>query len=140
MAKTFRPYNPDQMFLLPPSLQEWVPQGHVARFVGELVDTMDLSAIEDAYDEERGYPPYDPRMMVKVLLYGYCTGTYSSRKLAARIRLPNATSLVSETCCDTRPSIGPCTTAMVKLRTEKKIPVCCTDHCSPRTAHTGNAT
>jgi transposase len=85
MAKTFRPYNPDQMLLMPPSLQEWVPQGHVSRFVGELVDTLDLSAIEDAYGEERGYPPYDPRMMVKVLLYGYCTGTYSSRKLAARI-------------------------------------------------------
>ena len=41
--------------------------------------------IEDTYDEERGYPPYHPRMMVKVLLYGYCTGTYSSRKLAARV-------------------------------------------------------
>jgi len=85
MAKKFRRYEPDQLLLLPPSLQDWVPQNHLARFIGEMVDTLDLSAIEDAYDEERGYPPYDPRMMVKVLLYGYCTGTYSSRKLAARI-------------------------------------------------------
>jgi len=83
--KTFRPYEPDQMLLLPPSLSDWVPEDHLARFVGDLVDTMDLSAIEDAYDEERGHPPYNPRMMVKVLLYGYSTGTYSSRKLAARI-------------------------------------------------------
>src|SRR5574338_117205 len=86
MAKTFRPYEPDQMLLMPPSIQEWVPEGHLARFVSDLVDTLDLSAIEKTYeDEERGYPPYDPRMMVKVLLYGYCTGTYSSRRIAAKL-------------------------------------------------------
>jgi transposase len=73
------------MFQLPPSMQEWVPKGHVSRFVSDLVDSMDLTAIEDAYDEERGYPPYDQRMMVKVLLHGYCTGIYSSGNLAARI-------------------------------------------------------
>jgi transposase len=83
--KTFRPYAPDQLLLLPPSLQDWVPEDHLARFVSDLVDTLDLSAIEDTYDEERGYPPYHPCMMVKVLLYAYCTGTYSSRQMAAKL-------------------------------------------------------
>jgi transposase len=85
MAKTFRPYEPDQMLLLPPSLSDWVPDDHLARFVGDLVDTLDLKGIEDAYDEERGYPPYHPCMMTKVLLYAYCTGTYSSRRMAAKL-------------------------------------------------------
>src|SRR5206468_5326376 len=83
--KTFRPYEPDQMLLMPPSLSDWVPEGHLARGVSDLVDTLDLSAIEDAYDEERGFPPYNPRMMVKLLLYAYCTGTYSTRKIAAKL-------------------------------------------------------
>jgi len=83
--KIFRPYEPDQMLLLPPSLSDWVPEDHLARFVGDLVDTLDLSAIEDTYDEERGYPPYHPHMMTKVLLYAYCTGTYSSRRMAAKL-------------------------------------------------------
>jgi transposase len=70
---------------MPPALADWVPEGHLARFVSDLVDDLDLAAIEDTYTEERGYPPYHPRMMVKVLLYAYCTGTYSSRKIAARL-------------------------------------------------------
>ena len=85
MAKTFRPYDPDQMLLLPPALQDWVPEGHLARFISDMVDTLDLSEIEDAYTEERGYPPYHPGMMLKLLLYAYCTGTYSSRKMAAKL-------------------------------------------------------
>jgi len=85
MAKTFRPYEPDQLLLLPPSLADWVPEDHLARFVSEVVDSLDLTAIEDTYDEERGYPPYHPRMMVKLLLYGYCTGVYSSRKIARQL-------------------------------------------------------
>ena len=85
MAKTFRPYEPDQRLLLPPSLQDWVPEGHLARFISDMVDTLDLSDIEDAYTEERGYPPYHPCMMLKLLLYGYCTGTYSSRRIAAKL-------------------------------------------------------
>jgi transposase len=85
MAKTFRPYDPDQMLLMPPSLADWVPEDHLARFVRDVVETLDLRAIDDAYTEERGYPPYDPQMMVTVLLYAYCTGTYSSRKIAARL-------------------------------------------------------
>lgn len=80
--KTFRPYDPDQMLLMPPSLADWVPQGHLARMVGDLVETLDLSAIEEAYETPRGYPPYHPRLMVKLLLYGYATGVYSSRRIA----------------------------------------------------------
>jgi hypothetical protein len=53
MSKTFRPYEPNQLLLLPPALGEWVPEGHLARFVSALVDSLDLSAIEDSYDEER---------------------------------------------------------------------------------------
>lgn len=82
MAKCFRPYDPDQLLLLPPAIGDWVPEDHLARFVNDLVDGLDVSAIEDTYEEERGYPPYHPRMMVKVLLYSYATGVYSSRRIA----------------------------------------------------------
>jgi transposase len=85
MAKTFRPYDPDQMLLMPPALADWVPEDHLARFVRDVVEALDLRAIEDVYAEERGYPPYDPRMMTTVLLYAYCTGTYSSRKIARQL-------------------------------------------------------
>jgi transposase len=86
MAKTFRPYEPDQLLLMPPALSDWVPEKHVSRFVSDLVDGLDLSAIEGAYEEERGYPPYHPRMMVKVLLYAYATGTYSSRRIEGKLQ------------------------------------------------------
>jgi transposase len=81
--KTFRPYDPDQVLLMAPVLQEWIPEGDLAHFVSDLVETgaLDLSAIYAAYEEERGYPPYDPRLMVKLLIYGYATGVMSSRKL-----------------------------------------------------------
>src|SRR5919109_459253 len=81
MPKTFRPYEPDQLLLMPPSLADWVPEDHLARFVADVVASLDLRALEEAYTEERGYPPYHPRMMVTLLLYAYCTGVYSSRKL-----------------------------------------------------------
>src|SRR5450755_1397109 len=66
-----------------PVLQEWVPEGDLAHFVSDLVEsgTLDLRAIYDSYEEERGYPPYDPRLMVKLLIYGYANGVMSSRKL-----------------------------------------------------------
>lgn len=81
-AKTFRPYDPDQVLLMSPVLAEWVPQGDLAHFVGDLVDeALDLSAIYASYESERGYPPYDPRLMVKLLIYGYANGVCSSRKL-----------------------------------------------------------
>jgi transposase len=82
MAKTYRTYLPEQNLLLPPSLREWLPDDHLAYFVSEMVDQLDLSAIESVYEEDdRGQPPYHPRMMTKILLYGYCVGVFSSRKI-----------------------------------------------------------
>ena len=85
MSKTFRPYDPDQQLLLPAALQEWLPPDHLAYFISDVVDQLDLSAITERYEEQRGGPPYHPRMMVKVLLYGYCTGVASSRRMAQRL-------------------------------------------------------
>lgn len=83
MAKVFRAWDVDQGWLLPPSLHEFVPPGHMAHFVRDTVrEVLDLSAILDTYTEERGYPPYHPGMMVALLLYGYSRGLYSSRQLA----------------------------------------------------------
>lgn len=82
MQKTFRPYDPDQMLLLPPSLRDWVPDGDLAHFISDVTDELDLSSIESVYEEEmRGYPPYHPRMMTKLWLYAYAVGQTSSRKL-----------------------------------------------------------
>jgi transposase len=83
MTKTFRPYNLDQRLLLPPDLREWLPDDHLALFISDVVDELDLSAIYQAYEtgEGRGHPPYHPAMMVKLLLYAYCTGRRSSRKI-----------------------------------------------------------
>ncbi len=86
MGKTYRPYLPEQDLLLPPSLRDWLPEGHLAYFVSDLIDEVDLSAIESYYErEERGYPPYHPRMMTKILVYGYCVGVFSSRRLQKRL-------------------------------------------------------
>ncbi len=82
MAKTFRPYDPDQLLVLPPSLREWLPEDHLVYFLSDVVDSLDLSAIYRSYSEERGYPPYHPLLMIALLLYGYARGIYSSRKLA----------------------------------------------------------
>jgi transposase len=83
MGKTFREWRVDQQWLLPPSVRELVPEGELAHFVRDLVrDELDLSAILDTYDEERGYPPYNPAMMTALLLYGYTQGIRSSRRLA----------------------------------------------------------
>ena len=85
MSKTYRPYDPDQQLLLPAALQEWLPTDHLAYFISDIVDQMDLSEITGRYGEQRGGPPYHPRMMVKVLLYGYCSGVASSRRIARRL-------------------------------------------------------
>lgn len=83
MEKTYRPYDPDQLLLLPPNLRDWLPPGHLAYFLSDVVDGLDLSGISAVYEREaRGYPPYHPALMVKVLLYGYATGVRSSRRLA----------------------------------------------------------
>ena len=78
LAKTFRQCEPDQLLLMPPAIGDWVPEGHLSRLVSELVDGRDLS-IEDAYEEERGYPPYHLQLMVKVLLYAHATGSDMER-------------------------------------------------------------
>ena len=82
--KTFKPYNPDQLFLLPPALRDWLPEGHLALFVSDVVDhALDLTPILAAYEtgDGRGQPPYHPALLVKLLVYGYCTGKPSSRKI-----------------------------------------------------------
>lgn len=82
VGKTFRVFAPDQGLLLPPSLDDWLPDEHLARFIADLVDEhLDLSRIHAGYTEGRGGPPYDPRLMVRILLYGYTTGVRSSRAI-----------------------------------------------------------
>ena len=86
MPASYLPYQPDQDYLLPPSLSEWLPEGHLAYFISDSVDSMELSAFHARYEE--GGPrnqPFHPAMMVKVLLYAYATGVFSSRKIAAKL-------------------------------------------------------
>lgn len=83
MARAFRPYNQDQDYLLPPSLRDWLPEDHLAHFISDVADSLDLSGIYNVYElgGKMGQPPYHPGMMVKLLLYAYCTGKPSSRKI-----------------------------------------------------------
>jgi transposase len=86
MGTTFRRYAPEQSILLPPSPRDWLPEGHLAYFISDTVDNLDLSAFYEPYEGDgRRNSPFDPRMMVKILLYGYATGTFSSRKLAKKL-------------------------------------------------------
>ncbi len=86
MSTTFRPYLPDQSLLLPPDLRDWLPAGHLVHHVSDLVDGLDLAAFYAPYaGDGRRNAPYDPRMMVKVLLYAYATGVFSSRKIAKKL-------------------------------------------------------
>jgi len=86
MAKPYRVYLPEQALLLPPSLRDWLPENHLAHFVSDVVDQLDLSVIESVYEkEERGQPPYHPQMMTKILLYGYCVGVFSSRQMQKKL-------------------------------------------------------
>src|SRR5215218_6064750 len=83
MTKSFRRWKVDEAWLLPPSVQEFVPEGHAAHLVRDIVtEELDLAAILSAYTEPRGYPPYHPAMMVALLLYAYSRGVYSSRRIA----------------------------------------------------------
>jgi transposase len=82
--KTFKPYTPDQLFLLPPALRDWLPEDHPAAFLSDVVDSaLDLTPILATYEtgDGRGQPPYHPALLVKLLLYGYCTGKPSSRAI-----------------------------------------------------------
>jgi transposase len=83
MPRTFITYDPDQPFLLPPDLRDWLPQGHLALFISDVVDSLDLSKLLVSYQHstDRGRPPYHPAMMLKLMVYGYSTGKRSSRKL-----------------------------------------------------------
>ena len=83
MTKQYRPWNPDESYLLPPSPREWLPKGHLVFFVLDVIDHVDLSVIETAIQakDSRGVQPYDPRMMVALVVYGYCGGIVSSRRL-----------------------------------------------------------
>jgi len=86
MPTSFRPYSPDQSFLLPPSPRDWLAEGHLVYFVSDTVDALDLSRFYRPYEGDgRRNQPFDPRMMVKVLLYAYATGTFSSRKIARKL-------------------------------------------------------
>jgi transposase len=85
MSKTYRAWDPDQTYLLPPSPRDWLPDGDLVYFMLDVVQSLDLSAITHKYEQEdRGAPPYHPRMMVTLLLYSYCVGVYSSRRIQKR--------------------------------------------------------
>ncbi len=87
MPKGYRSYLPEQELLLPPSLRQWLDEDHLGYFVSDVVDQLDLSAIHAVYEKERrGQPPYDPRLMTKLLVYGYCTGVFSSRRIQKRMQ------------------------------------------------------
>ena len=108
MPTTFRAYQPDQRLLLPPDLQEWVPPGHLAHQVSDVVDALDLTAFYAPYKGDgRRNAPYEPSMMVKVLIYAYATGTFSSRAAARKLEegstaavvpFPHRTSLPGLVC------------------------------------------
>lgn len=86
MSTSYVPYQPDQQYLMPCALQEWLPQGHLAYFINDTVDGLDLRAFHARY--AGGGPrnqPFHPAMMVKVLVYGYATGVFSSRKIARKL-------------------------------------------------------
>lgn len=83
MSKPYRPWTQDQMYLLPPSMREWLPEDHLAWFVLDVVEALDIGEIEGAIQSKdgRGQRPYHPRMMLALLMYAYCSGVYSSRRI-----------------------------------------------------------
>lgn len=86
MASTFRPCAPDQSLLFPPSPRDWLPEGHLAFFIADTVAALDLSALYAPYEGDgRRNQPFDPQMMVTVLVYAYATGTFSSRGIARKL-------------------------------------------------------
>ena len=82
MGKRFRTDYLDQALLLPPSLHDWLPEGHLARFIADVVEELDLKAVYQSYEGDgRGLAAYQPSMMIRLLVYGYCLGVVSSRKI-----------------------------------------------------------
>ncbi len=108
MDKSYRPWLPYQSFLLPPSPIDWLPEGHLVPFLLDVVATLDLSEIEFAIQRKdpRGTRPYDPRMMTALLLYGYCVGMPSSRKLEAGTHTDIALRVLSGDCHPDHSSIA----------------------------------
>src|ERR1700676_2334701 len=87
MPKGYRAYLPEQDLLLPPSLRQWLEEDHLVYFVSDVVDQLDLSAIHAVHEKEkRAHPPYDRRLMPKLLAFGYCSGVFSSRRIQKRLR------------------------------------------------------
>ena len=83
MSKTFREWNPEQALMFPPTPMDWVRENELVPFIRSLVlEELDLSEILNQYQEERGYTPFHPGMMTALLLYSYCLGIYSSRRIA----------------------------------------------------------
>ena len=78
--KRFRDYQKNQILLFPPSINDWLPENHPARFINEVAEQLDLRAIYNDYSELRGKPPYHPQMMVKIWIYACSKGILSSRK------------------------------------------------------------
>jgi len=86
MPTRFRPYAPGQDLLLQPSLREWLPEGHLAYFINDVIEELDLGRFYERYEGDgRRNAPFEPRMMLKVLIYGYATGVFSSRKIAKKL-------------------------------------------------------
>lgn len=82
MNKCFRVYQPEQALLLPPSLEDWLPEGHLARFLSDVVEELDLAPVLQSYEKDgRGQAAYHPLLMIKLLFYGYSMGVASSRKI-----------------------------------------------------------
>ena len=112
--KTFRPYDPSAPLPLPVDLREWLPEDHLAYLVSDVVDTLDLSEIYLYYGTVlRGQPPYDPRMMVKLLFYSYTVGIPSSRRIEKRTYEDIASRVLTadqhpdhDTICDFRKTHG----------------------------------
>src|SRR5664280_3167424 len=98
MAANYLPYEPGQLLLLPEAIQDWLPEGHLAHFISDTVDTLDLSAFHARYDKDGPRnQPFHPVMMVKVLIYGYASGVFSSRKIARKLHEDVAFRAVSYT-------------------------------------------
>jgi transposase len=86
MPTSFRPYAPDQELLLQPSLREWLPEGHLAYFISDVIELLDVRVFYEAYEGDgRRKAPFEPCMMLKVLIYAYATGVFSSRKIARKL-------------------------------------------------------
>ena len=106
MAKVYRPYFPEQDFLLPPSLREWLAEDHLSYFVSDLIDQLDLSQIEQHYErEERGYPPYHPRMMTRyrTQIAEFRTGLYSNHGQSGLELTPHTVAGAGRECCGSIP-------------------------------------